>query len=380
MGKLPAKEARGQQMKVQKDKEKRSFFRKKILEWHEQINTRALPWKGQNDPYKIWLSEIILQQTRAEQGIPYYLKFTEQYPTIFKLAQAPDDEVFRLWQGLGYYARCRNMLFTARKIVTDFGGNFPNNYPEIRELKGVGNYTAAAIASFAFGLPHAVLDGNVFRVLSRYFGIDIPIDTSQGKEVFQRLADEVLDQKNPAAFNQSIMDLGAIVCTPRNPECSACPASSACSAKETELIKVLPVKSKKGKVQERYFNFLLLQFEDKFWLRRRDEKGIWKGLYEPYLLETEKEIDNEELLKTETFQNLKLKSKPVFESSNKQRLTHQIIQSKLFSINCTEKPVMPDAGLWTSFEDMKKLPFPKTILALFEKKSTFKEIAQLGNI
>ncbi|MEO6833994.1 MAG: A/G-specific adenine glycosylase, partial [Chitinophagaceae bacterium] len=237
-----------------------------------------LPWKGENAPYKIWLSEIILQQTRAEQGIPYYLRFVEHYPTIIELAHAPDDEVFRLWQGLGYYARCRNMLFTARKIANDFGGKFPDNYQEIRELKGVGNYTAAAIASFAFGLPYAVLDGNVYRVLSRYFGIETAIDSTEGKAIFQPLADDVLDKKNPAAFNQAIMDLGAIICLPKHPECSACPVSSACIAKENDLIKLLPVKSKKVKVQERYFNFLLLQFEDKFWLHRREEKGIWKGL------------------------------------------------------------------------------------------------------
>ncbi len=210
--------------------------------WHKEENTRSLPWKNETDPYKIWLSEIILQQTRAEQGLNYYLNFIKNYPTICDLANAIDDDVFRHWQGLGYYNRCKNMLATARFICEQKNGVFPNDYEEILALKGVGAYTAAAIASFAFGLPHAVVDGNVYRVLARYFGIENAIDSTLGKAKFAQIADELLDKKNPAAYNQAIMDLGATVCTPKNPRCEICPLSKNCVALKSDLIYFFPVK------------------------------------------------------------------------------------------------------------------------------------------
>ncbi len=196
-----------------------AFFRKALLKWHMEDNNRILPWKQERDPYKIWLSEIILQQTRAAQGLPYYLRFAAEYPTIHDLAAAEDEAVFRLWQGLGYYNRCRNLLHTARYIAGKRNGHFPDDYHEIRQLKGIGSYTAAAIASFAFHQPYAVVDGNVLRVLSRFGGIDTPVDTPEGKKVFQVLAQELLDKEHNAAYNQAIMDFGASVCTPAIPKC-----------------------------------------------------------------------------------------------------------------------------------------------------------------
>ena len=198
------------------------FFTKNLLKWFASHH-RPMPWKGEKNPYLIWLSEIILQQTRVEQGLPYFLKFKENYPTVTDLANAPEDEVMRLWQGLGYYSRARNLHFTAKYIAYDLNGEFPNTYTEILKLKGVGAYTAAAISSFAYDLPNAVVDGNVYRVLARYFGIETPIDTTEGKKKFTKLAYELLDKKRPADYNQAIMDLGATQCTPKNPNCKNCP-------------------------------------------------------------------------------------------------------------------------------------------------------------
>src|SRR6187549_1636680 len=200
----------------------KQFFTPTLLDWNNNENTRSMPWKGEKDPYRIWLSEIILQQTRVEQGWAYYENFILNYPTVRDLAAAPEEAVFRLWQGLGYYARCKNMLAAARQIVEQFHGHFPNTYDAIQSLKGVGPYTAAAIASFAFNLPHAVLDGNVYRVLSRFFGIDEPIDSTKGKQLFTGIAGRVLSQKEPGLFNQAIMDFGATVCKPVAPLCSLC--------------------------------------------------------------------------------------------------------------------------------------------------------------
>lgn len=357
-----------------------TIFTQALLEWHQQASLRALPWKKTDDPYKIWLSEIILQQTRAEQGIPYYLKFIQQYPNIQALAAANDDEVFRLWQGLGYYARCRNLLATARHISLELGGIFPNTYSDIRALRGIGDYTAAAIASFAYGLPHAVLDGNVYRVLSRYYADEHPIDTLKGKKHFQKLADEVLDRKNPAAFNQAIMDLGASICSPRQPQCSLCPLSTTCRSKNSELIKILPVKSKKIVVQHRYFNFILLEYRNKIWLERRETKDIWNGLYQPYLIETNKEIDNQALHKNATYLGLQLSGSSTIVAQSQQRLSHQLIHSKLYFKLCKQPPCLPPTGSWQPKDTIQSLPFPKTILELFEKNGIFNATGASRNI
>ncbi|HEY0272663.1 MAG TPA: A/G-specific adenine glycosylase, partial [Chitinophaga sp.] len=260
-----------------------------------------MPWKGEKDPYRIWLSEIILQQTRVEQGWPYYERFVQAYPTITHLARAADDEVFRLWQGLGYYARCRNMLAAAREIAHTFHGRFPNTYESILALPGIGAYTAAAIASFAFGLPHAVLDGNVYRVLARYFGIQTPSDSTEGKKEFTQLAGELLDKTQAAAYNQAIMDFGAVVCKPQLPECNTCPLSPQCVALHTGQAYRLPVKTKKLVIRQRFFYYMILIYNKQVYIRKRVEKDIWQNLHEFILVELPCPVTQAELLASQAF-------------------------------------------------------------------------------
>lgn len=346
----------------------KKHFTTQLHDWHHNVNQRSLPWKEEKDPYKIWLSEIILQQTRAEQGLKYYLAFTENYPTITELASAKDEDVFRLWQGLGYYNRCKNMLATARFIAQEFEGHFPNQYADIIALKGIGAYTAAAIASFAFNLPHAVVDGNVYRVLSRYFGIETAIDSTEGKRLFSEYAQELLNQKNPSGHNQAIMDLGATICTPRSPKCADCPLNKKCVALKTDLIQLLPVKSKKLKVQNRFFNYLVLQYKDEIWIERRTEKGIWQNLHQFYLIETSNSVEEQELVLHPEFLDLKLKIKSVkFKSQYKQRLTHQLIESKFYVVQLKSKPDnLSHDGNWISLQDLNNYAFPKTLVDFIE--------------
>ena len=253
-------------------------FSNKLLSWYI-LNKREFPWRDTTDPYFIWLSEIILQQTKTQQGLPYYLKFTKAFPTIIDLAKAKQDKVLKLWQGLGYYSRARNLHFTAKYIVENYDGVFPSNYHEILQLKGVGFYTAAAISSFCFGLPYAVVDGNVIRVLSRFFGIEDPYDTASGKKVYTNLAQDLLDRNHHAENNQAIMDFGASQCVPKSPKCILCPLNSDCVAYNTNSVHLFPVKSKKLKVKRRFLNYLLIQNKDAIILGKRAE-GIWKGLYD----------------------------------------------------------------------------------------------------
>ena len=260
------------------------FFREHLFEWFAQ-NSRPLPWKGERDPYKIWLSEIILQQTRVEQGLPYYQKFIEQYPIVRHLADAPEDEVMKLWEGLGYYSRARNLHHSAKLIANELGGNFPDTYTGIRALKGVGDYTAAAIASFAFNLPHAVLDGNVFRVLARYFGIETPTDTPAAKKEFAALAQELLDPARPGDFNQALMDFGATHCTPQQPKCPACPLRPHCAAFQQNKVAELPMKSKSLVKKDRFFFYLVVHHKGDTFVRKRSGKDIWQNLWEFPLLE-----------------------------------------------------------------------------------------------
>ena len=331
------------------------------MQWHHEDNLRALPWKQENDPYKIWLSEIILQQTRAEQGLPYYLKFIENYPTIKELAAANDEEVFRLWQGLGYYNRCKNLLTTARFIAKKLNGKFPTTFVEILQLKGVGIYTAAAIASFAFNLPHAVVDGNVNRVLSRFFGIDIPFDTTGGKKYFAQLAQELLDTKNSAAYNQAIMDLGATVCKPKNPKCTNCLLQKNCFAFEKELTEALPLKSKKIQVKHRRFNYYILKCGNNIFIQKRTEKDIWQYLYEPFLVEE----NNPSLQKV--LSGLSFQTKPKEIGMSKQRLTHQIIEATFYLAEVKKMERISKNGQWVTVEDLKKYAFPKTVVSFFKK-------------
>ncbi len=262
-----------------------------LLSWYT-INKRELPWRQTNNPYAIWLSEIILQQTRIDQGLSYYQNFINRFPTVNDLASAEEDEILKLWQGLGYYSRARNMHTSAKSIVENYDCRFPETYQEILKLKGVGEYTAAAIASISFNLAHAVVDGNVYRVLSRIFGIPTPIDSSSGKKEFYELANKLIDKTNPGEYNQAIMEFGALHCTPKNPDCENCIFKNRCVAVKSKLVGLLPVKSGKTKIRHRYFNYLLFDLGEEVFLQKRTRNDIWKNLYEFPLIET---TDKEEI-------------------------------------------------------------------------------------
>lgn len=266
-----------------------------ITEWFRQ-NHRDLPWRNTRDPYFIWLSEIILQQTRVNQGMNYYLKFTSNYPTVKHLAEADEQSILNDWQGLGYYSRARNLHFSAKYIMSELGGVFPSSYAEIIKLKGVGKYTAAAISSFAFDEAKAVVDGNVYRLLSRVFDIPTPIDTGAGQKEFQLLADELIDPHNPAEHNQAIMEMGSSVCSP-SPNCENCPLNQKCLSFSKGNMSTRPVKSKKIKVTNKYFHFLIFSFDGETFIEKRTEKGIWQNLFQFPMIETKKDHLPEELKK-----------------------------------------------------------------------------------
>lgn len=266
------------------------FFNLSVHHWYS-VNKRDLPWRNTSNPYNIWLSEIILQQTRIDQGISYYFRFLDEFPTIQRLAAAHEDQVLKLWQGLGYYSRARNLHFTAKELVRNYNGQFPSDYSSIRSLKGIGEYTAAAIASISFGLEHAAVDGNVYRVLSRFFGINHPIDSSAGKKVFFVLASELIRGTDPGMHNQALMEFGALQCVPRNPDCSQCPLAERCSANASGRVSELPVKQNKTKQRDRYFNYIVIVSGRNTWLRKRTENDIWKNLFEFPVLETAERMD-----------------------------------------------------------------------------------------
>ncbi|MBK6932730.1 MAG: A/G-specific adenine glycosylase [Saprospirales bacterium] len=257
----------------------RAYFQKNLLDWHAG-HSRPMPWKGERDPYKVWLSEIILQQTRVEQGLPYFEKFVAAYPTVERLAAAPLDAVLKLWEGLGYYSRARNMHATALYIATERDGRFPDTYAGLRALKGVGDYTAAAIASFAFDLPYAVLDGNVYRVLARFFGIDTPTDTPAARKQFAGLAQQLLDPARSGACNQAIMDFGATQCTPQQPACVPCPLRPHCAAFHSNRVPLLPRRSKTPEKRQRFFAYAVFYHRGMVWVGQRHDKDIWQNLYE----------------------------------------------------------------------------------------------------
>ena len=339
-------------------------FAKYLLYWHQQINTRTMPWKGEKDPYKIWLSEIILQQTRVEQGLAYYNKFIAIYPTIKTLASAKDDDVFKLWEGLGYYSRCRNLLHTAREIAEKYNAIFPTNYEEIIQLKGIGSYTAAAITSFAYNQPYAVLDGNVFRVLARVFEVNLAIDSTEGKKHFAQLAQELLDKKKPALYNQAIMDLGATICKPQQPICDACCLQKMCKAYLHNTISTYPFKAKKIIVTTRFFYYLILENNNQVLIKKRTEKDIWQNLHEYYLIETQQqqEIDKTVIknwLKDYLNYNKKFEiisiSKP-----QQQKLTHRTIKGNFISIALHQK-IEVENYFWIDKKDIATYSFPRFI-------------------
>ncbi|WP_298238665.1 A/G-specific adenine glycosylase [uncultured Algibacter sp.] len=312
-------------------------FSKIIINWYS-INKRILPWRQTKDPYCIWLSEIILQQTQVKQGLPYYKSFLDRYPSVFYLASADESEVLKLWQGLGYYSRARNLHATAKHIVENLDGKFPDNYKDLLKLKGVGDYTASAIASICFSEETAVVDGNVYRVLSRFFGIDTPINSTKGAKEFKKIAQELIDKKQPANFNQAIMEFGAIKCTPNNPDCITCPFNSKCIAFNKNRISKLPVKIKPTKAKKKYFNFLVFITEDgKTILEKREGKGIWQNLYQFPLVETNKNIGiegfkdcvkNHDLLRHISY-SLSLYNEDVIVH----KLSHQHLYTKFWIVN-----------------------------------------------
>lgn len=346
----------------------RKNFTAQLLKWHFEENRRELPWKNEQDPYKIWLSEIILQQTRAEQGRPYYESFVRNYPNVHQLAQAPEDEVFRLWQGLGYYNRCRNLLSAARTISLEHEGRFPDTYEAILSLKGVGSYTASAIASFAYNLPHAVLDGNVYRVLSRYFAIDQPTDTPDSKKLFQQLADQLLDSEQPAAFNQAIMDFGSSVCKPKAPLCNVCTLAPQCVAFKKDMVDLLPLKKKKLVIKERHLHYFILRNGDEVYIQQRLQKDIWQSLYEFFLVETAGNYKVDPLWK-HICEHISETAESAF--SSKQRLTHQLIISTFHILNLRSKPSSLTDGIWVKKDSLKNYAFPKTILSFLNRKKYF---------
>lgn len=274
-----------------------------LLDWYAREG-RDLPWRRTRDPYRIWLSEVILQQTRVAQGMEYYLRFTERFPDVASLAAAPEDEVLKLWQGLGYYSRARNLHAAARQVVERFGGRFPVALEEVRSLCGVGDYTAAAICSAAYDAPCAVVDGNVYRVLARLFDLDAPIDSTAGKRAFAELAQLQLDTAHPGRYNQAIMDFGALRCIPSSPRCEACPLAGRCLALAAGTVAARPVKQSKTKVRDRWFNYLHISSGDRTLLRRRERRDIWQGLYEFPLIETEGPAELPELVRLPQFREL----------------------------------------------------------------------------
>lgn len=319
------------------------IFTKTVICWYSN-NKRILPWRQTRNPYYIWLSEIILQQTQVKQGLPYYEAFVEKYPTVFDLANADESEVLKLWQGLGYYSRARNLHDTAKYIAGELKGNFPNNYKGLLKLKGVGDYTASAIASICYNEEAAVVDGNVYRVLSRFFGIDTPVNSSKGAKEFKALAQELIDTKNPADFNQAIMEFGAIQCKPKNPDCNVCPLSNSCIAFNKNRINELPVKIKSAKAKKKYFNFLVFISKDKRTiLEKREGKGIWQNLYQFPLVETnrvqnydvfKKHLKTHHLLKETPFELL-LYNKDVIIH----KLSHQHLYTKFWIVNVDSLPI-----------------------------------------
>jgi A/G-specific adenine glycosylase len=343
------------------------IFSNSLIHWYLN-NKRDLPWRNTHNPYNIWLSEIMLQQTRVAQGLPYYLDFISTFPTVFDLANAPEEKVLKHWQGLGYYSRARNLHYTAQFVANELKGEFPNNYKELLKLKGIGDYTAAAIASFSFNEAVPVVDGNVFRVLSRYFDIETDISLATAKKEFSNLAMELMPKNDPANFNQAIMEFGALQCVPKNPNCQNCIFNSSCAALQKKKVQNLPVKLKKIKISYRFFNYLVFEDDIKNTLiQKRDQKGIWQNLYEFPLIETENELDLDAV--SELIIN---KYKTEFEivgvlNWNSKGQIHKLSHQHL-NINFWKVKVKGEIPSATNGTSIKKFPFPKVIFNFIEEE------------
>ena len=345
-------------------------FTKLLLKWNAEQNIRQMPWKGEKDPYKIWISEIILQQTRVEQGLNYYNNFINAFPNVNVLANTSDGKIFKLWEGLGYYTRCSNLIATARYIAGERKGKFPDTYDELKKLKGVGPYTAAAIASFAYELPQAVVDGNVYRVLARVFGIKKPIDSSQGKFFFNELAKDLLDKKQPGLFNQAIMDFGAVVCKPSLPGCTKCIFKKDCFAFLNNSIDKFPLKEKKIKIKKRFFYYFMMEYQDKIVLRQRTAKDIWQQLFEFPVIETVSLINVEDILNiAEKKGMLRTKEYKLGNVSPvlTQQLTHQLITGQIIKLRLNQRPDLKDGALLIKKNLLYRYSFPKFINQYFEE-------------
>lgn len=348
-------------------------FHKTLAHWFLE-NQRDLPWRQTKDPYRIWLSEVMLQQTRIAQGLPYYERFTKEFPTVYELAEASEEKVLKIWQGLGYYSRARNLHATAKYIAYDLNGEFPNSYAGLKKLKGVGDYTASAIASIVYQEPVAVVDGNVYRVLARYFGISTPINSTAGIKEFKTLATNLLDKKNPSTHNQALMEFGALQCKPKNPLCPTCPLQRNCVAYQQNSIADFPIKLKKTKVRTRHFNYLvLLSTEGKTVLQKRKEKGIWKNLYEFPLIETKSEIAEKKIIKhpevkrilDETGKNIHLfNDKPI-----KHVLSHQKLFVKFWIVKTGELPMerFRNEAITVTNDGVSEFPVPVVLQNFIER-------------
>lgn len=341
-------------------------FGVRIMEWYKE-NGRDLPWRNTKDPYRIWVSEIILQQTRVAQGYDYYCRFIRRFPDVNSLAEAGEDEVMKYWQGLGYYSRARNLHAAAREIAGK--GYFPDTYEEVRRLKGVGDYTAAAICSFAFGLPCAVVDGNVYRVLSRWMGIDMPVDSVKGKNYFRELAEELLVKEDPALYNQAIMDFGALQCTPSSPSCMFCPLSDSCVALQKGWVDRLPVKQHKTKVSERFFTYLFIISGDFTFIHKRTGDDIWKNLYEMPLMETAALPEEENLSGSEEwkrlFEGCTVLRTGLVEKNVKHVLSHRVIHASCYEVEIREGDMICGPYRKVLTADLHKFPVSRLVSRFF---------------
>jgi len=346
------------------------YFSDKLVEWYK-LNKRDLPWRETRDPYKVWLSEIILQQTRVNQGMPYYLKFLETFPTIEALASATEHEVLRLWQGLGYYTRARNLHKCAKVVVSRYGGRFPDNFKSLLELPGVGEYTAAAIASFSFKEPVAVVDGNVFRVLARVFGVENEINSPEGKKVFTTLANSLISKKFPDLHNQAAMEFGAVYCIPKNPPCPTCHFQATCFAAQRNLQSVLPRKAKQKVSRKRYFYYFVIQRGKSLLMRKRQGKDIWHGLYDFHLVERSRPVKTEKLLEELTDVQFSIDEAEI-SHQYKHILTHQIIFAKFVFIKTEKFKLVRDGNLnFYTFEKIYDLPKPVLITRFLSDYKNF---------
>ena len=341
-------------------------FSEILINWYRE-HKRELPWRESSDPYLIWISEIILQQTRVVQGYDYFIRFIKRFPDVTSLAEADEDEVMKFWQGLGYYSRARNLHAAARSM----NGVFPKTYPEVLALKGVGEYTAAAICSFAYNMPYAVVDGNVYRVLSRYLGIETPIDSTEGKKLFASLAGEFLDKSRPAVYNQAIMDFGAIQCTPQNPACLFCPLAGSCMALSKSMVAQLPVKQHKTKTTERFLNYIYVRAGACTFINKRTGNDIWKNLFELPLIETASSVTEEELLALPEFIKLFDKEEvPVVRSicrNVKHVLSHRVLYANFYEVVLPEKTKSFSSYLKIKTNELEQYAVPKLIHAYLEK-------------